>query len=232
MHDDKAGTKSRARAELDFGKDLYETFLDSLAELLALRVTAREAGTQLREMLDEQVASPGSPSIRLPRGSELRDLAFDLAQLQVQNLRAITRIGRNHTEFLARKLGERKDAEAARRQRASRREVLVRPVLDPDGKKFSGRFEVVNATSARGALRFPGVLTFRRSDGGHTCVAEPTFTPHERALACGAETEVQLAIDRDVFPAEGIYLAQAPVSLGAEHTLELFIQVHVQAAHA
>lgn len=228
-NDDRGEPKSRARRELDFGKELYETFLDSLAELLALRVTAREAGTQLRDMVDEQMASPGTSSMRLPRGSELRDLAFDLAQLQVQNLRALTRIGRNHTDFLARKLAERKEADAERRERASRREVLVRPKLDAKGKEFQGSFDVVNATAKRGALRYPGVLTFRRSDGGQTCVVEPKFTPPQHALACDAETRVTIAIDRSVFPAEGTYLAQAPVALGAEHTLELFIQVDVKA---
>lgn len=231
-NDDKGEPKSRARKELDFGKELYETFLDSLAAVLALRVTTREAGAQLSEALDEQMTSPGTRPLRLPSGSELRDLAFDLAQLQVQNLRAITRIGNNHTDFLAQKLRERRKCETERAERASRREVLVRPELDASSKRYCGTFEVVNATSARGALRFPGVLTLRRSDGGQTCIAEPAFSTRQQSLACGAETKVTLAIAHDVFPADGTYLAQASISLGADHTLELFIQVDVTGARA
>jgi len=224
--------KSRARKELDFGKEIYETFLDSLAEVLSLRVAAREAGRQIREAIEEQASPEGMRGYRLPRGSELRDLAFDLAQLQVQNLKAITALGRNHTDFIVRKLRERASADAGRSERARRREILVRPSLDPACKEFRGAFDVVNATSARGTLSFPGVLTFRRTDGAQTCVAEPKFTVPSPTLAAGAETTVKIAITLDSFSAGGRYLAQAPISLGAEHTLELFLQVDVERAGA
>lgn len=226
-NDEKKPEGSRARKELDFGAQIYETFLDSLAEVLALRVTAREAGRQIRESLEEQPASGGGWMPRFPRGSELRDLAFDLAQLQVQNLRELTKIGRNHTEFLRSKLHEREAASEQRADRSSRREVLLCPELDQARKAFCCTFEVVNATSSRGMIRFPKVLTFRSSDGSRTCFAEPRFEPDHPVLATDAGQKVSMAIDRGCFPDPGTYLVEAPVSLGAERTLELFIQVVV-----
>ncbi|MBY0279185.1 hypothetical protein K2Z84_27955 [Candidatus Binatia bacterium] len=227
-HDD---TRSRARREIDLGKEVYETFLDSFAELLSLRVTAREAGQQLRDALDDALNGEGMTP-RLPKASELRDLAFDLAQLQVQNLRELTRIGRNHTRFLADKLAARREVAEDHATSASRRQILVRPRLDRDGRRLVDTLHLVNATSARGTVVLPRVLTFRSADGRHSFFVQASFSPDHPTLAPGAEVHVQMALDADQFRGGGTFLAEATIALGTERTIDLFVQVDLPAAFA
>src|SRR5258705_8762958 len=107
MATDEDKEKSGAKREIAFGNEVYETFLDSLAEVLAFRVTAKEAGRQVLDVLEEQ-SKAGATPMALPSGTELRNLAFDFAQLHVQSLRELTKIGRQDTDFLRRRLDARK----------------------------------------------------------------------------------------------------------------------------
>jgi hypothetical protein len=225
MATDDGKEKSRANREVQFGSDIYETILDSLAEVLALRVTAKEAGRQVLEVLEEQYARPGATPLGLPSGTELRNLAFDLAQLHVQSIRDLTKIGRHHTDFLRHRLDARKTAKEKASEDASRREVLVTLQFDQQQGGCVGTFHVVNATSSRETVAFPQVVTFRSSDGKETFFASPTFAPARPTLGAGEDVEIAVTIRKDALPGPGTYLAQGPVRLGAAMALELFFQV-------
>ena len=232
MATDGGNEKSRAKREIAFGSEVYETFLDSLAEVLALRVTAKEAGRQVLEVLEEQYTKAGATPLRLPNGTELRNLAFDLAQLHVQSIRELTKIGRHHTEFLRRRLDARKTVKEKAAEDADRREVLVTLEFDSQKAGCAGTFHIVNATSARETVAFPQVLTFRSSDGKETFFASPTFHPSRPVLGAGEDVKVAVIIGKDSLPGPGTYLAQAPVRLGAAMAIELFFQVKLPSGSA
>jgi hypothetical protein len=222
MATDDDREKSGAKREIAFGNEIYETFLDSLAEMLALRVTAKEAGRQMLDVLQEQ-SRPGATPLPIPNGTELRNLAFDLARLHAQSIRELTKIGRHHTDFLRRRLDARRKVKEKASEAASHREVLV--VLVEHKDRCEGTFHVANATSSTETVAFPQVLTLRRSDGQEAFFVSPTFDPARPELRAGHDVEVTVTVDKDALPGPGTYLAQAPVRLGAAMALELFFQV-------
>ncbi|MEW6268245.1 MAG: hypothetical protein AB1689_02975 [Thermodesulfobacteriota bacterium] len=226
MADDKV--PPRARREVRLASELYDVALEGLAELLSLRQASNELGRQLWRDWDDR-RDAGARRAR-PRGpfasSDVRDLAFDLAELNVKTFKEMTRIGRSYGDLLCKRI------DAARRRSGDRhaadggRQTLLS--LRPRGDQYVGTFTVTNATGRTAEVVLPHALVFRKSserDAWYVGVEQGRSRPR---LAPDESRAIEIGISRaSVQGREGRFLAETSVALTSGPSLQLCVELEV-----
>lgn len=215
---------SQARREVGLASELYDAALEGIAELLSLRQASNVAARELRSAWDDRVGSGRvADALRPPPLADVRDLAFDLAELNVKTFKDVTRLSRNYTDFVWRRLKDVERRGSGRTKRAAQRQALLRLVRSGDA--FAAQFDVTNATERAADLVLPEVLAFRKADGGDALFAKPSFSGVER-LAPGASCRLSIHVPAaSVAGRSGRYLAESTVALSSGAALQLFLEL-------
>jgi hypothetical protein len=228
MDDATSGPKSRVRQQLKLADELYDLFLDGVAELLAIRHAAREMGRTLREEYDDLAIADRFERLRItPLGSmRLGDLAFDLAKLHVETFKDLTKAGRRHTDFLLDRIRAGQKQVKERRDARERREELL--TLEEEDGWYVGSFKITNATSCDDTVLLPQVLAFRKTDGTDLFVVKPEFTPPRRRLAPDESLDIKVRVNANSLHGKrGHFLSETSITMTSGRSLQLYVELVV-----
>jgi hypothetical protein len=230
MADSSPKSKTRSKRELAMSDELYDLLLEGVADLLSVRHASSEVGRELRErweeLCDSLPGSTGGAVMRSLRSADVRDLAFDLAEVNVNAFKDLSQVGRKYSEEFWKRV---KDARLDRGKAAGG--GVAPAVLQLKKKaddKYAATFKITNALGRHAALVLPSVLVLQKSDGSDRCFASPEFAPSKSRLDPDQTLELEIRVDaKFLHGKQGTFLAETSVTLGSGDPLALYIELEV-----